>query len=184
MIYYAYPRFHFMSVVWNLCLTEKISTLACIPLKNQNKNCKYTCEISLALIYKFAVGQVRAAGLGIAVALTMNEAGRITMTTQCQHIAGGIWGVAFSILLDQSECSLVRQEAALLLLNLTSQKLPNGSEENAADSWQGPVVHNEDTQVSITVRNEACRRYKLCPMKFERVCHILPPMLFPVENKD
>ena len=54
--------------------------------------------------------KVRVAGLGIAVALTETEAGRITMTTQCQHIPGGIWGAAFTILLDHSECSIVRKQ--------------------------------------------------------------------------
>ena len=54
--------------------------------------------------------QVRAAGIGIAAALTSTEPGRITMATQCQHIPGGIWGTAFSVLLDQTECSLVRYQ--------------------------------------------------------------------------
>ena len=56
--------------------------------------------------------EARTAGIGIAVALTSTEAGRITMTTHCQHITGGIWGAAFSILSDQSECSLVRQQVS------------------------------------------------------------------------
>ncbi|XP_046578265.1 LOW QUALITY PROTEIN: rotatin-like [Haliotis rubra] len=55
--------------------------------------------------------EVRAAGLGIAVALTSTEMGRIIITENCKHIPGGIWGAAFSILLDQSECSMVRQQA-------------------------------------------------------------------------
>ena len=72
-------------------------------------------EMRLALTRKLTWGsrgarQVRAAGLGIAVALATTESGRITMTTHCQHVAGGIWGVAFSILLDPDECSLVRQQ--------------------------------------------------------------------------
>ena len=54
--------------------------------------------------------EVRAAGFGIAVALTTTESGRITMMTQCQHIPGGIWGAAFSVLLDQAECSIVRRQ--------------------------------------------------------------------------
>ena len=91
--------------------------------------------------------QVRAAGMGIAVALTMTESGRITMTTQCQHIIGGPWGAAFSILLDQSECSIVRQQAALLLVNLTSQQLPSSDTSSLSDVLYGPVVRNDETQV-------------------------------------
>ena len=93
--------------------------------------------------------QVRAAGMGIAVALTMTESGRITMTTQYQHIIGGPWGAAFSILLDQSECSIVRQQAALLLVNLTSQQLPSSDTNSPSDVLYGPVVRNDETQVEI-----------------------------------
>ena len=87
--------------------------------------------------------------MGIAVALTMTESGRITMTTQCQHIVGGIWGAAFNILLDRTECSVVRQQAALVLVNLISQPMPSGSVETASEIWQGPVVRDEETQVSL-----------------------------------
>jgi len=44
------------------------------------------------------------------VALTSTEPGRIVMTSHCKHIPGGIWGAAFSMLLDQAECSMVRQQ--------------------------------------------------------------------------
>ena len=93
--------------------------------------------------------EVRAAGVGIAAALASTEAGRITMTTQCQQMPGGIWGGAFSVLLDQSECSLVRQQAALLLVNMTSLTMPSGSVETGANVWQGPIIRNEETQVPI-----------------------------------
>ena len=100
--------------------------------------------------------QVRAAGMGIAVALTMTEAGRITMTTQCQHIIGGPWGAAFSILLDQSECSIVRQQAALLLVNLTSQQLPSSDTSSPSDVLYGPVVRNDETQVDNRLHKLLC----------------------------
>jgi rotatin len=103
----------------------------------------------LTPLWSYRDAEVRVAGVGIAVALTTTEAGRITMTTQCQHITGGIWGAAFGILLDQAECSLVREQAALLLVNLTSQTMPTGNVENEADVWQGPIVRNEDTRVSL-----------------------------------
>jgi len=56
--------------------------------------------------------QVRVAGVSIAAALTATEAGRITMATQCHNVPGGIWGVAFGLLLDPAECSAVRQQVS------------------------------------------------------------------------
>ena len=65
---------------------------------------------------------MRAAGLGIAVTLTSTETGRMMITANCKHIPGGIWGAAFSMLLDQSECSMVRQQVNLdFNLTLLSQ---------------------------------------------------------------
>jgi len=58
--------------------------------------------------------QVRVAGVSIAAALTSTEAGRITMATQCHNVPGGIWGAAFGLLLDPTECSAVRQQVVLL----------------------------------------------------------------------
>ena len=63
--------------------------------------------------------EVRASGLGIAVALTSTEPGRILMTSNCRHIPGGVWGVAFSVLLDQSECSMVRQQVCIYNIYVT-----------------------------------------------------------------
>ena len=60
-----------------------------------------------------AWSQVRAAGLGIAVALTSAEVGRVLVTSNCKHIPGGIWGAAFSVLLDPAECSIVRQQVCV-----------------------------------------------------------------------
>ena len=40
-------------------------------------------------------------------------------------------------------------QAALLLTNLTSQPLPLGSVETVPSVWQGPVVRNEETGVSL-----------------------------------
>ena len=38
-------------------------------------------------------------------------------------------------------------KAAQLLVNLTSQPMPSGNTDNAANAWQGPIVRNEQTQV-------------------------------------
>lgn len=93
--------------------------------------------------------KVRVAGLGIGVALTLTESGRTVLTSHCVHIPGGVWGVAFSIILDQSECSMVRQQAALLLVNMTSQPMPCGSVELEENVWQGPVVADTESKVSV-----------------------------------
>ncbi|CAD5117692.1 DgyrCDS6443 [Dimorphilus gyrociliatus] len=94
--------------------------------------------------------EVRATGVALAAALATTESGRITLTTQCQHIPGGIWGAAFTLLLEHKECSLVRSQAALLLVNLTSSPMPGGKGDNIADStalqgvWLGPIIRNEE----------------------------------------
>ena len=93
--------------------------------------------------------KVRAAGFGIASALASTATGCVTLTTHCQHIPGGVWGAAFSILLDQSECSQARQAVALLLVNLTAHPMPSGSVATSADTWQGPIVQDQITQVCI-----------------------------------
>ncbi|XP_056009232.1 rotatin-like isoform X2 [Ostrea edulis] len=93
--------------------------------------------------------EVRVAGLGIGVALTSTEIGRTVVTSNCKHIPGGVWGMAFSILLDQLECSMVRQQAALLLVNMTSQSMPCESVELEQNLWQGPIVTDTESKVSL-----------------------------------
>ncbi|XP_060080267.1 rotatin-like [Ylistrum balloti] len=105
--------------------------------------------IWMLTLWAYRDPEVRAAGLGIAVALTSTEPGRIVMTSHCKHIPGGIWGAAFSILLDQAECSMVRQQAALLLVNMTSQTMPCGSVELEQNVWQGPIVTDTEFEVSL-----------------------------------
>lgn len=101
-------------------------------------------------LWAYRDAEVRAAGVGIAVALASTEGGRLLLSNNCKHIPGGIWGAAFSILLDPTECSMVRQQAALLLVNLTSETIPNmGAETTAATVWQGPVVMDVDSNVSL-----------------------------------
>ncbi|XP_041375404.1 rotatin-like [Gigantopelta aegis] len=93
--------------------------------------------------------EVRSAGLGIAVTLTSTETGRLMITANCKHIPGGIWGAAFSMLLDQSECSMVRQQAALLLVNLTSETMQSGTVDSGTPCWQGPVVVDSEYDVVL-----------------------------------
>ncbi|XP_062593037.1 rotatin-like isoform X3 [Saccostrea cucullata] len=103
----------------------------------------------LLTLWSYRDPEVRVAGLGIGVALTFTESGRTVVTSHCKHIPGGVWGVAFSILLDQSECSMVRQQAALLLVNMTSQSMPSSSVEAEQSTWQGPVVTDDESKVSL-----------------------------------
>ncbi|KAK6982748.1 rotatin [Biomphalaria glabrata] len=104
----------------------------------------------LLTLWAYRDPEVRAAGLGIAVALTSTEAGRLLVNSNCKHIPGGLWGAAFSILLDPLECCVVQQQAALLLINLTSQTMPSGNVETTPGTWQGPVVIDPDCQVTLT----------------------------------
>ncbi|CAH1779766.1 unnamed protein product [Owenia fusiformis] len=103
----------------------------------------------LLTLWAYRDPEVRAAGLGIAVALTSTHVGRVTMATHCTHyLPGGIWGAAFSILLDQSECSIVRRQAALLLVNLISEETLNKTTATSKNSELiGPVINTPDSQV-------------------------------------
>ncbi|XP_072014285.1 rotatin-like [Amphiura filiformis] len=99
---------------------------------------------------------VRAAGLCIAASLTSTLEGCVTMATSCQHLPAGLWGVAFGILLDQSECSMVREQAGNLLCNLLSKPFSDPDTTASTDQtkskakWSGPQVHDEQSQVSLS----------------------------------
>ncbi|NXJ63774.1 RTTN protein, partial [Rostratula benghalensis] len=92
--------------------------------------------------------EVRFTALGIGSALTSLENGCIALAESCQNISGGLWGTVINILLDQSECSMVRREAAFILQNLLVIPIPV---EDAKDCiWQGPCVHDEESGLSQT----------------------------------
>ncbi|KAJ8779413.1 hypothetical protein J1605_012628 [Eschrichtius robustus] len=67
--------------------------------------------------------EVRFTSLGLGSALTTLETGCVALANSCQNISGGLWGTVVNILLDQSECSMVRRE--------------------------GPCVHDEDSGLSL-----------------------------------
>ncbi|KFO38424.1 rotatin isoform X3 [Fukomys damarensis] len=92
--------------------------------------------------------EVRFTSLGLGSALTMIEAGCVALANSCQNISGGLWGTVVNILLDQSECSMVRREAAFILQNLLVIPMP--TEIMKDFTWQGPCVHDEDSGVSLT----------------------------------
>ncbi|XP_023563198.1 rotatin isoform X2 [Octodon degus] len=92
--------------------------------------------------------EVRFTSLGLGSALTMLEAGCVALANSCQNISGGLWGTVVNILLDQSECSMVRREAAYILQNLLVIPMP--TEIMKDFTWQGPCVHDEDSGLSLT----------------------------------
>ncbi|XP_040841051.1 rotatin isoform X2 [Ochotona curzoniae] len=91
--------------------------------------------------------EVRFTSLALGAALTTLDAGCVALASSCQNISGGLWGTVLSILLDQSECSMVRREAAFILQNLLVIPMPT---ETIKDyTWQGPCVHDEDSGLSL-----------------------------------
>ncbi|XP_074843618.1 rotatin isoform X2 [Carettochelys insculpta] len=90
--------------------------------------------------------EVRFTSLGIGSALTSLELGCFALADSCQNISGGLWGTVINILLDQSECSMVRREAAFILQNLLVIPMP--TEELKDCAWQGPCVHDEESGLS------------------------------------
>ncbi|XP_039695747.1 rotatin isoform X3 [Pteropus medius] len=91
--------------------------------------------------------QVRFTSLALGSALTALEAGCVALANSCQNISGGIWGTVVNILLDQSECSMVRREAAFILQNLLVIPMPSVILKDY--TWQGPCVHDEDSGLSL-----------------------------------
>ncbi|NXC40673.1 RTTN protein, partial [Penelope pileata] len=92
--------------------------------------------------------EVRFTALGIGSALTSLEVGCIALAESCQNISGGLWGTVINILLDQSECSMVRREAAFILQNLLAIPIPTEDLKDCV--WQGPCVHDEESGLSQT----------------------------------
>ncbi|XP_029446758.1 rotatin isoform X2 [Rhinatrema bivittatum] len=92
--------------------------------------------------------EVRFTCLGIGSALTSFEVGSIALVDSCQNISGGLWGTVLNILLDKSECSMVRREAAFILQNLLVIPMPD-MEDPKDYVWQGPCVHDEESGVSL-----------------------------------
>ncbi|NWJ02806.1 RTTN protein, partial [Crypturellus undulatus] len=90
--------------------------------------------------------EVRFTSLGIGSALTSVEVGCIALAESCQNISGGLWGTVINILLDQSECSMVRREAAFIFQNLLAIPIP--TEDVKYTAWQGPCVHDEESGLS------------------------------------
>ncbi|XP_070309048.1 rotatin isoform X3 [Odocoileus virginianus] len=91
--------------------------------------------------------EVRFTSLGLGSALTTLETGCVALANSCQNISGGLWGTVVNILLDQSECSMVRREAAFIFQNLLVIPMPSVIIKDY--TWQGPCVHDEDSGLSL-----------------------------------
>ncbi|XP_070603560.1 rotatin isoform X2 [Erythrolamprus reginae] len=92
--------------------------------------------------------EVKFTSLAIGSALTSLDIGCFALAESCRNISGGLWGTVINILLDKSECSMVRREAAFILQNLLVIPLP--TEEAKDSNWQGPCVHDEATGLSLS----------------------------------
>ncbi|KAB1256174.1 Rotatin [Camelus dromedarius] len=98
-----------------------------LPLGSQGEEHAHTQQ-GLAWLIPLWVDrdpEVRFTSLGLGSALTTLEAGCVALASSCQNISGGLWGTVVNILLDQSECSMVRREAAFILQNLLVIPMPS-----------------------------------------------------------
>nr|XP_036856650.1 rotatin [Manis javanica] len=91
--------------------------------------------------------EVRFTSLGLGSALTTTDMGCVALANSCQNISGGLWGTVLSLLLDGSECCMVRREAAFILQNLLVIPMPSVIVKDY--TWQGPCVHDEDSGLSL-----------------------------------
>ncbi|KAI1243255.1 Rotatin, partial [Lamprotornis superbus] len=123
--------------------------------------------------------EVRFTALGIGSALTSLEIGCIALAESCQNISGGLWGTVINILLDQSECSMVRREIVKFFLIMEKKNfvfsiayiyylllhntccfaafilqnllvIPIPTEDTKDCIWQRPCVHDEESGLSQT----------------------------------
>ncbi|XP_059501989.1 rotatin isoform X2 [Stegostoma tigrinum] len=118
----------------------------------QNNENQMPSQLGLAWLIPLWVDrdpEVRFGSLGLGSALTLVENGCIAFAASCQNISGGLWGTVLNILLDQSECSMARKEAACILQNLLMICMPTTLEEAKNYVWQSPCVHDEASGLSL-----------------------------------
>ncbi|XP_048451707.1 rotatin [Rhincodon typus] len=117
----------------------------------QNNEDQMPSQLGLAWLIPLWVDrdpEVRFGSLGIGSALTLVENGCIAFAASCQNISGGLWGTVLNILLDQSECSMARKEAASILQNLLMICMPTTLEEAKNYVWQ---LEKENLNSDVTV---------------------------------
>ncbi|XP_069476880.1 rotatin [Ambystoma mexicanum] len=93
--------------------------------------------------------EVRFTCLAIGSSITSLGEGCIALADSCQNISGGLWGTVLNILLDNSECSMVRREAAFILQNLLAIPMPADMDRAEGCTWQGPCVHDDESGLSL-----------------------------------
>ena len=57
--------------------------------------------------------EVRWLGMYLATSLTRSCASRAALGLACRSLVGGVWSLALSVLLDDKECGMVRQQVRL-----------------------------------------------------------------------
>ncbi|XP_069075998.1 rotatin isoform X2 [Pleurodeles waltl] len=130
--------------------TEWVS-LWSLPYDNGNEE-QTSTPLGLAWLIPLWVDrdpEVRFTSLSIGSSVASVEEGCIALADSCQNISGGLWGTVLNILLDHTECSMVRREAAYILQNLLVIPMPADMEETEGCSWQGPCVHDDESGLSL-----------------------------------
>ncbi|XP_013784879.1 rotatin-like [Limulus polyphemus] len=123
--------------------------------------------------------EVRTAGLGIASCLTVSLRGCHLLGEQLRQVSGGIWGAALSFLLDHREASSVREQAALILCNLTVLSLTTEN-NRCVHSDKGTVIH--DPRVSASALGLAALRTVLQHSSFYKEMVVLISNSYYEEN--
>uniref|UniRef100_T1J497 Rotatin N-terminal domain-containing protein n=1 Tax=Strigamia maritima TaxID=126957 RepID=T1J497_STRMM len=113
--------------------------------------------------------EVRSASLCIAVGLSENATGCLTLMTNLEDISGGIWGAAFSFLLDSIEVTCVKEQAALLLVNLTRHLITDGNNNLIA---QNLTVKDSSTN-ELLIGVDALRALLHLSNFFENVVYLI-----------
>ncbi|XP_076347162.1 LOW QUALITY PROTEIN: rotatin homolog anastral spindle 3 [Tachypleus tridentatus] len=114
--------------------------------------------------------EVRTAGLGIASCLTVSLRGCHLLGEQLRQVSGGIWGAALSFLLDHREASSVREQAALILCNLTVLSLTTEN-NRSVHSDEGAAIH--DPRISASALGLAALRTVLQHSSFYKEMVVL-----------
>ncbi|CAG0881124.1 unnamed protein product [Darwinula stevensoni] len=95
----------------------------------------------LVPLFTYRDPEVRTAGLTIALILSMKLRGRELLTRHLHQVAGGIWGAAFSFVLDHYEACMVREKALWLVVNLLG--------DSSFGPSMGPSLRDPDSQVQL-----------------------------------
>ncbi|CAH3027837.1 unnamed protein product, partial [Porites evermanni] len=96
---------------------------------------------------------IRWTGLSICTSLAVSEQGREVLKVAGQKFVGGLWNFVLSILLDEMECGLVRQQAGLLFCSLVSGLSPANAVTESKQPDQ-PKNGSKGTQVVLSLLDQ------------------------------